>query len=159
MQARMQCPIQLLVRGGTLTLAAALLVAGAATADVAPATKAASTPASAPATITLPGVTGKDANPNGCVSCHTGTETLNKVLAKAKHKNVDAKTKVVPDDCAKCHEPDGDIDSLQTVVHSTHYGDAARNAFVTRHGGQCLHCHAMDPESGAVAIKNGAKNW
>lgn len=131
----------------------------------APAAKAAATPAAttatAPSSATpiLPGIVGKDTKPNGCVSCHTGQHTLNKDLAAAKHKNVDAKTKVVPTDCKSCHKADGDIDSLAQMAHLVHYADGEKSEFVREYGGQCLHCHAIDLKTGDAKVKSGAKNW
>jgi hypothetical protein len=117
-------------------------------------------PAAAPAGVpALPGLTAKDLNPNGCVSCHKGDTSLDKLLKKLKHKNVDKKTTTVPDDCKSCHEGDEDVDPLSSVVHLAHYGEAAKSKFVTEAGGQCLHCHALNTETGVIGVKKGAKNW
>lgn len=124
-----------------------------------PAPSAAPAAAAAAAAPGLPGLTATDMNPNGCVSCHKGDTSIDKLLKKVKHKNVDKKTKTVPDDCNSCHEGDEDVDPLSVVMHVAHYGAGAKSEFVSRQGGQCLHCHSLDVETGKVGVKKGARNW
>lgn len=116
-------------------------------------------PGGADKAIPVPGITGTDTRPQGCVSCHTGEHTIDRMLAALKHRKIDDKVKVVPNDCKTCHKPGGDIDPLAQMIHMAHYGDGPDSEFVTHHGGLCLNCHALDRYTGEVTVKSGPKNW
>ena len=111
------------------------------------------------ATPNLPGITSDDPFPDGCVSCHTGAMSLGKKLAALKHRNIDGKVSVVPDDCQTCHKPDAGLESMSEIAHSMHYAAGRNSDFVTKYGGSCLNCHQMAIGSGAVSVKSGRKNW
>jgi hypothetical protein len=100
-------------------------------------------------------------HPEGCVSCHNGgeAETIGALLAAMGHRNVDARTETVPDDCAVCHSEEGGHSTLSEFNHIVHYENPARNAFLRDYGGNCLHCHALDVKTGEVITKSGPKNW
>lgn len=97
----------------------------------------------------------------GCVSCHTtdGPGQLGTLLAALKHRNVDQQTAKVPGDCKECHSEDGGYIDLAEAVHLVHFENPADNPFVLEHGGNCLHCHALDAETGIITVKSGPKNW
>lgn len=102
-----------------------------------------------------------DSYPQGCVDCHKadGPGLLGTLLAEIKHRNVDKQTAKVPGDCLECHGADGDYIPLSEAVHLVHFEDPAKNPFVVEHGGNCLHCHALDTKTGIVTVKSGPKNW
>jgi hypothetical protein len=107
----------------------------------------------------LPGITGEDPNPQGCVSCHKGEMSLKAKLATLKHRNIDDKVDIVPDDCKSCHVEDEGLDSIAMISHSMHYARLSSSEFVTEHQGSCLNCHALATGTGEVTVKSGKKNW
>jgi cytochrome c553 len=111
----------------------------------------------------LPGISGKDENPNGCVDCHKNADKdyrINAELAKVSgHPKIDKIVKTVPKDCAICHKAGGKVAELNIVMHKAHYSKPAENAFVTVYKGSCLHCHALDLNTGVMSVKGGPKNW
>lgn len=112
-----------------------------------------------PEMCSLPGISGPDAMPNGCVSCHKGTTSLKARLAALKHRDISGKVAVVPDDCGSCHTEESGLESMSMIAHSMHYASGSSSDFVAEYGGQCLHCHAMATGTGAVTVKKGPKNW
>ena len=38
-------------------------------------------------------------------------------------------------------------------------GTLFENHFVTGYGGQCLECHALNAETGAMTMKSAPRNW
>ena len=108
----------------------------------------------------LPGITGKDENPNGCVDCHKSETALPVVLAKVKgHPKVEKIVKTVPKDCKLCHKAGGKAAEMNLAMHKAHYQKPAENGFVTSSKGACLHCHSLDMSTGAMGVKSGPKNW
>lgn len=107
----------------------------------------------------LPGITSDDANPQGCVSCHKGETSLKAMLAALKHRNIDGKVEVIPDDCKDCHTEEEGLDSMAMIGHSMHYASLSSSEFVKQHQGSCLHCHSLATGTGEVKVKSGKKNW
>lgn len=109
----------------------------------------------------LPGDAGPGPYAQGCVDCHSqdGAEKIGAALAGLKHKNVDKEITEVPADCLECHSKEGDYTPLSELAHMLHFENPAENAFVQTYGGNCLHCHSLDPESGVITVKSGSKNW
>lgn len=107
----------------------------------------------------LPGLTSEDEAPNGCVSCHTGKRHLKAMLDALDHRDMGDTIRLVPDDCKSCHEDDDELEALGPVAHSMHYARGSKSEFVVKHGGSCLHCHALATGSGEVTVKSGPKNW
>lgn len=107
----------------------------------------------------LPGITSPDEAPEGCVSCHKGAMSLKSKLAALKHREIDDKVQVIPDDCKSCHSEDQGLESMAMIAHSMHYASISNSEFITKHKGSCLNCHMMATGSGEVTIKSGAKNW
>lgn len=131
-----------------MTLAAAALACGLVTAQTAK---------------SVPGLTGKDPYPNGCVSCHVksaGRDTrLNVDLKKIKgHPNVAGIVKTAPTDCAKCHAANSP-NAISIVLHRAHFGKMGKSVFVQKFGGNCLSCHSFDPKTSRMKVKSGPKNW
>jgi len=135
------------------------LVRLACVAGLALALQAGSLGAASAADAYLPGVTSDDPSPQGCVSCHTGEKSLKTMLAALKHRNIDGKVEVIPDDCKDCHSEDEGLESMSKIGHSMHYAALSSSEFVTKHQGSCLHCHALATGSGEVTVKSGKKNW
>lgn len=101
--------------------------------------------------------------PNGCVSCHVVLpdgmdKRLNAVLAEVGHVALKNKVSVVPGDCIECHKT-ADGPAFSNLVHMAHTRSPEKNVFVTRFGGDCRHCHAIDPATGNVSLKAGKPNW
>jgi hypothetical protein len=141
--------VGLVVLVGVVILGGALMVLPAASAGAAP---------------VLPGITGKDENPNGCVDCHVNAGgkdlRITAELANIKgHPKVDKIVKTVPKDCMVCHKASGKGGELNLVIHKAHYAKPSENAFVTSYQGSCLHCHALNMDTGAMTVKSGPKNW
>lgn len=107
----------------------------------------------------LPGLTSTDETPEGCVSCHKGQRHLKAMLDALEHRDMGGKIKTVPDDCKSCHEDDDELEALGPVAHSMHYARGSKSDFVVKHGGSCLHCHALSTGTGEVTVKSGPKNW
>lgn len=110
----------------------------------------------------------EDVYPDGCVSCHVGTESgdhsamrLDKLLASIGHGRGGARTLEIPNGCARCHAPDdeGTATSLGKIVHVIHFRDPGENPFLSKNGGDCSSCHRMDPETWEVTAKSGKRNW
>ncbi|HEY0867070.1 MAG TPA: hypothetical protein VGE01_06825 [Fimbriimonas sp.] len=107
-----------------------------------------------------PDMTSPKAFPNGCVGCHAktpaGDHRLSVALGKT-HADALKQVKNVPADCSKCHRPGTKLVPMNTLLHKLHY--AEQGFFTTGFGGQCLHCHKMDPATGKVTLKSGPRNW
>lgn len=109
----------------------------------------------------LAGDPGPGPYPQGCVDCHTkdGAENIGALLESVGHRDVDAETETVPDDCKSCHSEDGGYSLLSELSHIFHYENPAENEFIRVYGGDCLHCHALDVDTGEATNKSGPKNW
>jgi hypothetical protein len=110
---------------------------------------------------TLPGEAGPGPYVQGCVDCHAadGAENIGALLSALKHVNVDDDIETVPDDCAACHSEDEGYIPLGELAHLVHFESPAQNDFIQVYGGDCLHCHALDTETGVMSVKSGPKNW
>lgn len=97
----------------------------------------------------------------GCVDCHAkdGAENIGALLAAMEHRNVDKMTETVPGDCVECHSEDGGFIPLSELSHMLHFQNPAENAFIGSYGGNCLHCHQLDAETGVITVKSGPRNW
>lgn len=113
----------------------------------------------------LPGLVSPDPYPRGCVDCHkaqTGgadhrlNVSLNQV---ARHPDITAVVKSLPEDCAICHKAGTAAQPMDTILHKSHYGKRLDSVFVRVYGGDCLSCHAIDTTSFAVTVKTAPKNW
>ncbi len=117
--------------------------------------------------VDLPGITTKDAYPNGCVDCHVAaggdksSPLVTAELAKVSgHPKIDKIVKTVPKDCSTlCHKLGGKAPAFNLVMHKAHFGKPSENRFVTVNKGACLTCHAFDPDAGGMAEKSGPRNW
>ena len=101
--------------------------------------------------------------PDGCVSCHVvlgdGTDKrLGVVLDAAGHRPIEGKVERVPGDCLECHKSLDDP-PFSTLVHLAHFSRPDANVFIERFGGDCRHCHVMDPSTGLANLKTGKRNW
>ena len=112
----------------------------------------------------LSGITVEDKYPNGCIDCHNdaGGEEIRRldvILEELDHTNVSALTKIVPDDCARCHKEGTSIGGLNKQTHRIHYENPSENDFIDDFQGECLACHALNSATGEVTTKSGLKNW
>jgi hypothetical protein len=141
----------------------------------------------APAIRQIPGLTSKDAYPNGCVDCHvagkdadmrisalmaTWTKAVPVALAeKARSASVDA-SKIkgkhpamanvkanVPQTClAACHKPGSTIaPPFARLMHVIHLVGGNGNRFLTANQGECTHCHKLNPKTGAWNAASSAE--
>jgi hypothetical protein len=158
-------------------LFAALL--GAASAQQAPAA------ANTQAPRQIPGITAKDAYPNGCVDCHVagkdGDMRISALMAKwtsAVPAPLVAKAKAASADASKikgkhpamanvkantpqtcltgCHKKGSTIaPPFAQLMHAIHLVGGAQNRFLTTHQGECTYCHKLDQKTGAWKVATG----
>lgn len=136
------------------------------------------TASQAPAIRQIPGLTSKDAYPNGCVDCHvvgkdgdmrisalikTWTSAVPVALAeKARAASVDpskikgkhpamANVKAnIPQTClAGCHKPGSTTaPPFAQLMHVIHLVGSNSNRFLTANQGECTHCHKLNQKTG-----------
>ena len=129
-----------------------------------PTAPAGQTPAASPG----PGVTAKDAYPNGCVDCHVagkdGDMRMSALMAKwttAVPAALVAKAKAASVDASKikggtCHKKGSTIaPPFATLMHTIHLLGGSQNRFMTANQGACAHCHKLDQKTGAWKIASG----
>ena len=139
------------------------------------------------ATRQIPGITTKDAFPDGCVGCHIvakdgdmristmaekwKTAVPAPLLAKAKASSADAskvKGKHLPIPKVKANTPQTCLTSCHKkgsttappfaqLMHAIHLTGGDQNKFLTMFQGECTHCHKMDQKTGAWKIASGAE--
>jgi hypothetical protein len=114
--------------------------------------------------VSLPGITGSDEHPNGCVDCHSKSGDndyrLNTELEHMDgHPDITGIVKTVPDDCLMCHKSGTDAGPMNLITHESHYENPQENHFVSSYGGGCLECHALDTDTWQMSVKSGPKNW
>lgn len=78
---------------------------------------------------------------------------------KGKHADTVAMTNTVPKDCLICHSKQSakamGAPEFGRLMHLTHLAGGEKNEFITGYQGQCVHCHALNTETGELTIKNG----
>ncbi len=81
------------------------------------------------------------------------------VELKGKHADTVAMTNTVPKDCLICHSKQSaktmGAPELGRLMHLIHLAGGEENEFITEYQGQCVHCHALNIETGELTIKNG----
>jgi hypothetical protein len=112
----------------------------------------------------LQGIDATDNYPNGCVSCHSQSDSgdyrLNTMMSEMNgHPDISKMVKTAPADCMMCHGDDSYGGKLSSVVHEKHFATPSDNAFVAYYGGDCLNCHSINVRTGEASVKSGAKNW
>jgi len=135
----------------------------------------------------IPGITGKDTFPNGCIDCHTSTSKggdtrigtlmgkwttavepalLEKTKAaaadpakvKGKHPPVPRPGSNVPQSClAACHKKGSTIAPAFATLIHTLHLTGAQNQFMAQFQGECTHCHKLDARTGAWRMPTGAE--
>ncbi len=131
----------------------------------------------------IPGITGKDAYPRGCVDCHTGKGAnpapLSAVIRtfsgrvdpkelarlqmfspkgmtlKGKHPPVPIKE--VPMNCFRCHAATKSAPPFAALIHGIHLTGGEANGFLTKFGGECTHCHKFNAADGTWWIGIGSE--
>ena len=141
----------------------------------------------APAIRQIPGITAKDAYPNGCVDCHVVgkdgdtrmsalmTKWTNAVPAalveqakaasvdpskiKGKHPSMPNLKANVPQTClAVCHKTGSTIaPPFGQLVHVIHLVGGSQNRFLTAYQGECTHCHKLDQKTGMWKVASGVE--
>ena len=135
----------------------------------------------------IPGITAKDAFPNGCVDCHTSTakggdSRISTLMAKwstAVHPQLLAKAKAAATDPAKvkgkhppvpkpvakvpqscltaCHKKGSTLAPGFATLMHTVHLTGDKNQFMALHQGECTHCHKLDMKTGAWRLPSGAE--
>jgi len=114
----------------------------------------------------IPGITGPDAHPNGCVDCHAVQGGKDYRLPQGllamkgvKHPDITKIVKKVPDGCMMCHKAGAKMGNIDVVLHKAHFENPTTNHFVAFYQGSCLSCHKIDTTTGIMAVKSAAANW
>jgi hypothetical protein len=135
----------------------------------------------------IPGITAKDAFPNGCVDCHTATSKMGDtristlmtkwttavappLLAKSKasatdparvkgkHPPVPKPGANVPQSClAVCHKKGSTVAPAFGTLMHNLHLTGTPNQFMTLFQGECTHCHKLDQKTGAWRMATGAE--
>jgi cytochrome c553 len=133
----------------------------------------------------IPGITAEDRFPRACVSCHValpdgqdvrlstvmtglreGTDSLLLANAQAaappglrltgKHPDASRALANIPTGCLTCHGRNATLaPPFNRLIHRIHLTGGEANHFLTMFGGECTHCHKLDPASGAWSIPSG----
>ena len=133
----------------------------------------------------IPGITAKDAYPNGCVDCHVagkdGDMRLSTLMSKltsavpaplvdkakaasadpskikGKHLAVPNVKANTPQTCLTgCHKRGSTIaPPFAQLMHAIHLVGGAQNKFLTTYQGECTHCHRLDPKTGTWKLASG----
>ncbi|MHC4105261.1 MAG: hypothetical protein ACYSR9_10000, partial [Planctomycetota bacterium] len=77
----------------------------------------------------------------------------------AKHPQIDEIVNTTSDDFKICRMESSETGALSKVVDKSHSSKGKDANFVKHMGGECLHCHSIDLETDAIAIKSGPSNW
>jgi hypothetical protein len=135
----------------------------------------------------IPGLTARDAFPNGCVDCHTsmskaGDTRLSTLLAnwskavepalvdrakaasadpskvKGKHPPVPKAGANVPQTClATCHRQGSKVAPAFATLMHAVHLTGEKNQFMANFQGECTHCHKLDQKTGAWRMPSGAE--
>ncbi len=135
----------------------------------------------------IPGITVKDAYPNGCVDCHVngkaGDTRLSTLMTawttavpaalvekarassaapskiKGKHPAVPKVASNIPQMCLNaCHKKGSTIaPPFAQLLHTIHLTGGSANRFLTDGQGECTHCHKLDAKTGAWKMPSGAE--
>ncbi len=138
--------------------------------------------ASPPSARKIPGLTIKDAYPQGCVDCHVNRPDMPaplsvrikqwsekvdpKLLAQAKAsapkgvtlkgKHLAVPVKDVPGACLKCHGKGSKMaPPFATMLHAIHLTGSDGNPFLTTFQGECTHCHKLNTATGEWSMPSG----
>ncbi len=113
----------------------------------------------------LPGITVEDAKPQGCVDCHKPRPDIERDFRLSielqeleGHPDISGMvaSQEIPGLCMSCHTES--FKPLSAIVHKKHFEfeeDPLENHFISSYQGQCLYCHALDLETGEMAVKSG----
>ena len=133
----------------------------------------------------IPGLTARDAFPNGCVDCHVagkdGDMRLSVAVAtwvtavppalverakaasadpakiKGKHPAVPNAKENIPRSCATCHRKGSTTaPPFALLLHTIHLAGSP-NRFLSVNQGECTHCHKLDQKTGAWTLPTGAE--
>jgi hypothetical protein len=131
----------------------------------------------------IPGITGKDNFPHGCVDCHTGKPGMPqpigsiikswsvsvdaKMLAKLqpfapkgmvlKGKHPGVPVREVPGICFKCHAASKSAPPFAWMAHGIHLTGGDTNPYLTKFGGECTNCHKFDPVTAQWSMPTGVE--
>ncbi|HOY68100.1 MAG TPA: hypothetical protein PLP29_14520 [Candidatus Ozemobacteraceae bacterium] len=77
-----------------------------------------------------------------------------------KHPDVREGVKTIPTDCLQCHRSDSTtVPPFSRLLHLIHLENSRENHFLANYGGQCTHCHKLDPETGHWGLGSGTAVW
>jgi hypothetical protein len=133
----------------------------------------------------IPGLTAKDAFPNGCVDCHidgkNGNLRMSALMAawtkavpapladkarassvtasriKGKHPPMANVKANIPQTClAGCHKKGSTIaPPFAQLMHTVHLAGGSQNRYLTAYQGECMHCHKLDQKTGTWKMPTG----
>jgi len=133
----------------------------------------------------IPGITAKDAYPNGCVDCHvkgkdddmrmsalmakwvsgpsaalvqkSKAASVDPAKIKGKHPAMANVKTNVPQTClAGCHKKGSTIaPPFGQLMHLIHLVGGGQNRFLSASQGECTHCHKLDQKTGAWKVASG----
>jgi mono/diheme cytochrome c family protein len=158
-------------RGGLLPIACLLMTAVNLQGQTAPAELA-------DAVRMIPGVTGEDPFPRGCVDCHAprGGPRLAAPLSalmrqwyeaippglqlaggsapagmrpEGRHPRSERALRDIPAGCLTCHGPNSRrATAFGPLVHIIHLRGGIQNRYLSDFGGECTYCHKLDTATG-----------
>lgn len=80
------------------------------------------------------------------------------VTLKGKHPSAADALEDIPSACLDCHDPGSKkAPPFSQLLHLVHLTGGTKNAFVTTYKGDCMHCHKLDPKTGAWSMPSGAE--
>jgi len=76
-----------------------------------------------------------------------------------RHPDAAAALDDVPAKCRTCHGDDSaEAIPFSRLMHRLHLTGGERSPFLTLFGGECTHCHKLDPASGSWTIRSAPEN-
>jgi hypothetical protein len=129
----------------------------------------------------IPGLTGQDPFPRGCVDCHTQRDGLAAPLSvlmsrwyrgitprllqfaelsapaglrlEGRHPRAERSLRDIPSGCLPCHGPNARrAPAFGPLVHMIHLQGGAENGFLSKFGGECTYCHKPDTARGVWRV-------
>jgi hypothetical protein len=76
-----------------------------------------------------------------------------------RHPKVEGTGGEIPASCLVCHAAKSkEAPPFGRLLHGLHYAGGAENHFVSLFGGECLHCHKLDPATAVWSLGSGEED-